>query len=484
MKMKKLFSIAVSLTIVASAVFASATTAFAKPEPIIQTNLPKTMKIGESFEEDWENGNITVSNLQDYVGYSIGTKDINNFGSAYFWARAGAGPDDTVKENGNGYTVIKAIGSDSPEDELYWSVYRPGKYSFQVYVQSSNPKQLLKNKAEVVSNQVDIGKPIELTVEEPVIKSNAPGTIEVGSTLQLNTELTNTALKNTDVAYYLNEKNHHYEDGEFRGIISDATHQKHNAAYQPSVEILEGKDLVEQTEQDYTNTLKSNETLKFSGVGTVKLKVKYNQLITCACLYDYETDAYNTYSPEEIITIEVTNAESPDIPSLTDKTELNDLVTEKGQLSASDYTDETFEKYSQALANAKDVLNDPNATAQQIAQAQAALETAIKELESIEKTEPSNEEKPTLSGQSDKNPEKGHNSNGEKPTSDSQSNNIPQKGDNSNNEKVTSSNQSNKMPKTGDNLNVSVFVFSLILSGFVVTTLMLSKKMRKFKIFN
>ena len=98
--------------------------------------------------------------------------------------------------------------------------------------------------------------------------------------------------------------------------IRDSYH--HEPAYQPSVEILEGKELVKQTNQDYTNTLKSSETLSFTGIGTVKLKVKYNQFITCAScqsVYDEngkQTGEYYTYNPEKIITIEVVdNSDAP-----------------------------------------------------------------------------------------------------------------------------------------------------------------------------
>ena len=80
-----------------------------------------------------------------------------------------------------------------------------------------------------------IGDPFTVTVEEPVIQTNAPSSVQSGDTLNLTTELTNTALVNKDTAYYLNENN--YSGGM---LVEDETHKTHEAAYQPSVEILEG----------------------------------------------------------------------------------------------------------------------------------------------------------------------------------------------------------------------------------------------------
>ncbi len=103
---------------------------------------------------------------------------------------------------------------------------------------------------------------------------------------------------NKDTAYYLNENN--YSGGM---LVEDETHKTHEAAYQPSVEILEGKDIVSQSNQDYSNTLKSSETLTFTGSGTVKLKVTYKQFNTCKDCIQSDSELY---SPEKIITIQVT----------------------------------------------------------------------------------------------------------------------------------------------------------------------------------
>ena len=151
-----------------------------------------------------------------------------------------------------------------------------------------------------------IGDPFTVTVEEPVIQTNAPASIQSGDTLNFTTELTNTALVNKDTAYYLNENN--YSGGM---LVEDETHKTHEAAYQPSVEILEGKDIVSQSNQDYSNTLKSSETLTFTGAGTVKLKVTYKQFNTCKDCIQSDSELY---SPEKIITIQVMEK----APNITD----------------------------------------------------------------------------------------------------------------------------------------------------------------------
>lgn len=56
-----------------------------------------------------------------------------------------------------------------------------------------------------------------------------------------------------------------------------------------------------QSNQDYTNTLTSSETLTFKKAGIVKLKVTYTQFELG------NPDAQGTYNPEKIITIQVTD---------------------------------------------------------------------------------------------------------------------------------------------------------------------------------
>lgn len=90
-------------------------------------------------------------------------------------------------------------------------------------------------------------------------------------------------------------------------------------------------------------------------------------------------------SEEEVVALddypEVTisddkNPENPDRPDETSK-KLEETIKAAEVLSKNDYTEESYNALLKAIENAKNVLNDPNATNEQIAQALAALENAI-----------------------------------------------------------------------------------------------------------
>lgn len=174
----------------------------------------------------------------------------------------------------------------------------------------------------------NLGNIGSVTVEEPVITTNAPASVKVGSTLNLTTALTNTALKNLKTSEYEDENNYYNNDHSgFEGFLYKFDERGNNPiAYKPSVTVIEGMDCVSQSEQDYSNTLTSSETLTFKKAGTVKLKVTYTQFATDSqMLYTYdwnnETGEYirnendKRYHPEKIITIQITEDGEP-IPSL------------------------------------------------------------------------------------------------------------------------------------------------------------------------
>lgn len=169
--------------------------------------------------------------------------------------------------------------------------YKPGALTIQpVYL--SNP----------------ISRPVRVMIEEPVINTNAPTNVTVGSTITFTTALTNTSLKNLPASEY-EEDSHYTGEGLWRSYCG-----KENAiAYKPSVTVIEGEELVKQKNRNYSNTLASSESLTFTGTGTVKLKVTYNQFITypsyLAVLDEFynPTGEFDTYSPEKIITIRVTD---------------------------------------------------------------------------------------------------------------------------------------------------------------------------------
>ena len=120
-----------------------------------------------------------------------------------------------------------------------------------------------------VAAQRDSDHPYEVTIEEPVIKSNLPKVIEVGTELSVTTSLENTSLVNRkveDVVEQLTMTGGGYQEGEPRYPIG----------YQPKMEIVSGAELVERSNPDYTNILNTSETIKFIGEGTVEFKVTYD----------------------------------------------------------------------------------------------------------------------------------------------------------------------------------------------------------------
>lgn len=120
-----------------------------------------------------------------------------------------------------------------------------------------------------------------------------PASVKAGTSIQLNTELTNTALENLKVQ-------------DFENGVYDPSDERCLMAYKPSVTVIEGQDCVKQSGQDYSNTLSSSETLTFQKAGTVKLKVTYRQILWT----DYIDGMIFTgehYHPEKTFTIQVTD---------------------------------------------------------------------------------------------------------------------------------------------------------------------------------
>lgn len=283
MKFKNICAVALSLSLtagIAVPVFAQETDS----NVTVSYAMPASVKIGEWIPDiPDENKSITLENLTPSTDVFLSLGDWKT-GVGSFDQHGGWSGPETTDENG------KLVMSDTFHTTE--SFYKPGTICFQAQYCYSN--DVLPTDGDYTK----IGDPFTVTVEEPVIQTNAPSSVQSGDTLNLTTELTNTALVNKDTAYYLNENN--YSGGM---LVEDETHKTHEAAYQPSVEILEGKDIVSQSNQDYSNTLKSSETLTFTGSGTVKLKVTYKQFNTCKdCI---QSDS-KLYSPEKIITIQVT----------------------------------------------------------------------------------------------------------------------------------------------------------------------------------
>lgn len=84
------------------------------------------------------------------------------------------------------------------------------------------------------------------------------------------------------------------------------------------------------------------------------------------------------------VTIGEDNAD-PDRPDTEAIAKLEEKISEAEGIAKGDYTDSSYNALLEALENAKKVLNDPMATAEEIAQALADLENAIGALELVQK---------------------------------------------------------------------------------------------------
>lgn len=165
----------------------------------------------------------------------------------------------------------------------YHFASRPGTLTFQPVYHSQN-----------------IGGPVcIMTVEEPVITANAPASVKAGSTLRLETALTNTSLKN-------------HKTSEYADIMTAWYNGLHPVAYIPTVTILEGGECVTQSDQNYSNTLSTGETLTFKKAGIVKLKVAYMQVDCGGMFLGANRGLYN---PEKIITIQVADGSGTTAPA-------------------------------------------------------------------------------------------------------------------------------------------------------------------------
>lgn len=191
-----------------------------------------------------------------------------------------------------------------------------------------------------------IGEPIVLNIEAPEIKCDLPAQVSAGTTVDFTTELINTALENTDVAKYEDENNYWIFTDEDGNISKHWVGEGFPVAYKPSVTVIDGADCVQQSEQDYGNTLKTSEKLTFVKDGTVKLKITYKQI---------QTDPYfKACDIEKIITVKVGNGDADPAESVIDSSSVfTDVTTDKWYKEYIDYavtnrifngtTDTTFE---------------------------------------------------------------------------------------------------------------------------------------------
>lgn len=192
---------------------------------------PATMQVGELSKFEYY---VNVYGLEPYVEYDGGVycETVQALGGEY------GGCVYSADQNGN---LLEMTDVD-------FMVYKPGEIIVKLY---------LGNYDYNFSETYEITR---IKVEEPIITHNAPSKVKVGDVIDFTTAITNTAYENRKVSDYNEEKN-------FLETF-----------YIPSVQVVEGANLVTQSKQDYSNTLNSSEKLSFTGSGTVKLKITYSTM--------------------------------------------------------------------------------------------------------------------------------------------------------------------------------------------------------------
>ena len=237
----------------------------------IEWYIPQTLKVGDWIQEvstnpggkngwlsDWRIGRISgVDELDGKYVYSSGLEEYA------LHTPVGGGSDGNIT---NGCAYINSYAD---------RMYKPGQALVSVYYEE--PNHYDPSKRQYLEDTLLV------TIEEPIIKTNAPSEVKVGDEFCLTTELTNTSLKNEKISVYLDPDNWSGEvgNGQYMGPSYPSDEDGHYAtnfiAYQPRVEIVNGEDIVERSDGDYTNTLSSTETLKFTDTGVVELKIVYEQ---------------------------------------------------------------------------------------------------------------------------------------------------------------------------------------------------------------
>lgn len=156
-----------------------------------------------------------------------------------------------------------------------------------------------------------------IVIEEPVVESNLPKEIKVGTTMQLETSLANTMLTDKKVEDVIS-------------AMQTSTYLKASnfVGYQPRLEIISGSELVKRGVQDYSCILSTKEQITFVKEGTVTFKVVYEMLpVEDSDWHILEDGAI--YSPEKIFSVKVVKEnESTQEQTSTKEENINDK-TEK-----------------------------------------------------------------------------------------------------------------------------------------------------------
>ena len=129
-----------------------------------------------------------------------------------------------------------------------------------------------------------------------------------------------------------------------------------------------------------------------------------------------------------------------DAPVIVDKTELSNVIETTNDFVEKDYTVDSWKAFKEALDHAKDVLQNENTTQDEVDQALASLQDAIKNLKTVSQT--GNNDQPN-----------------QKPNDQIQTS-IKKEDDNK-----TSSTKNNSHIKTGDDMSVVPYILLMATAG-------------------
>lgn len=292
--MKKVLSTVVTMCVFLSMIVSLPLCVSAAPLSVVNNKLPTTMKVGQilPYGSDY----ATVKNLlpeEEFMGGAI------IFDGA-FWnigpSEAKGGATGAADKNGSANIFCEPCMAYRPETV---------NASVEIYFYGNDAHEDGSSKFATIK------------IEQPIITHNAPLSVKSGSSVNFTTAITNTAYSNSKIS----------------------NHKDNEPFYTPFVEIIEGNNIVTRSNQDYTNTLCTSETLTFNNSGSVTLKIRYQptvyQVFAEGILIDETLEVwkqskevidykkqggqavliYLDGSVEEIVTINVTEDSKPDLPS-------------------------------------------------------------------------------------------------------------------------------------------------------------------------
>ena len=298
---KKLLYGSLCSLVIGAGISGLSTTVWAEDEtttedsPTFEYTIPQSVKIGYEMDgcEYMYGSGLPLNRI---VGY-----ESNLYEFAYYYHQGGEIYLSTSDDGAYHMNILTHV------------FFKPGK----AYIQPCYGEELVYGpKTE------DIGEPYIITIEEPIIVHNMPESVDLGATHTLTTQLTNTELVNKKLSDFP-----YVEKGEFYSDYYESENT-HEIVYRPVIEVIEGANLVSRANQDYTNTLNSSEDITFTGEGTVKFKITYEQLNTIPCCIERcENKEDFFYNPEKIITVNVVDPSEPII--ITDNTKEVQIEAEK-----------------------------------------------------------------------------------------------------------------------------------------------------------